>query len=158
MSLAYGLPQSVGMAGISHHLHMFKAYHTRYHQEMCMLNCERLCIQETDNFWCLIFCTYADCCCSWLLWMARVSWTLGLHSAVRQELRIMPEYATAVEPLTTILTSQKDYLLLSCCCIICMYCTSPWKNSAFSRRKGEFKIKSKYWVDYYKYWVLLPVL
>jgi len=76
--------------------------------------------------------------CGW----PRVSWTLRLHSAVRQEVRVMPEYATAVEPLTTISTSQRDCLLLSCCYIICMYCTPPWKNSALSCQKGEFKIKS----------------
>ena len=38
-----------------------------------------------------------------------VSWTLGLHSAVGQEVRVM--HATlpiAVEPLTTISTSQRD--------------------------------------------------
>ena len=35
--------------------------------------------------------------------------TLGLHSAVGQEVRVC-NLASAVEPLTTISTSQRDYL------------------------------------------------
>ena len=45
--------------------------------------------------------------CGW----PRVSWTLGLHPVVGEEVRVTPEYATlpsAVGPLTTISTSRRD--------------------------------------------------
>ena len=50
-----------------------------------------------------------------------MSWMLGLHSVVEQEVTVMPEYATlsiAVEPLTTILMSVKRLSTVVCYCVL----------------------------------------
>jgi len=76
---------------------------------------------STKNYWLWVCVFEKDCGLQKSHGWPCMSWMLGLHSVVEQEVTVMPEYATlsiAVEPLTTISMSVKRLSTVVCYCIL----------------------------------------